>query len=99
MSGHALSQTELIQAHAVPLDLQRSIPKVLVPNLEEQSTLRTMAAWRAAGWSLKRIADELNASGRKSKLGRQWQCGNVDSVLKSRHTARLLVGFACVAFL
>ena len=64
--------------------------KLLVPNEPEQETLRAMVAWRTAGWKLEAIAKELNRRGTFAKLGGPWQAGNVDSVMKSRHTKLIL---------
>jgi hypothetical protein len=41
-------------------------------------------------YSLKVIADQLNAAGIRAKQGGRWQCGQVDSLLASRHTAAVL---------
>jgi hypothetical protein len=82
-TNHALSPSELAAKGAV-------LSKRIVDNPEEQTTLRLMAEWRRAGWSLKRVAAELNARGIASKLGGQWQSGNVDRVLRSAHTKQLL---------
>jgi len=78
---------------AMPADLAahgKVVSKRLLDNTLEQDLIRQMAALRTAGRSLKYIADTLNAAGHFTKLGRAWQCGSVDGVLTSRHTARLL---------
>ena len=49
-----------------------------------------MHQWRQSGMSLKAIADELNRHGHPTKLGAAWSTGTVDSVLGSRHTAKIL---------
>jgi len=72
------------------LGMRKAISKRLQPNDAEQDTIRQMAAWRAAGMKLERIAGQLNALGLPTKLGCQWGAGNVDSVLKSRHTVQVL---------
>ncbi len=72
------------------LGMRKPISKRLQPNGAEQGTIRKMAGWRAAGMKLERIADQLNALGLPTKLGCRWGAGNVDSVLKSRHTAQVL---------
>jgi hypothetical protein len=64
--------------------------KPLLVNEAEQAVIHRMAAMRKAGMSLKAISDTLNAQGITTKLGKPWQCGSVDGVLNSRHTARLL---------
>jgi len=81
VSPRALSPAELIG----PV-----VSKELIDNPAEQALLREMAAWRAAGMTLVAIADRLNAAGHLTKLGCRWQFGHIDSVLKSRHTQRLL---------
>ncbi len=73
----------LIHAHGKPTG------KPLIDNLAEQHWIRRMADLRKS-MSLKAVADVLNAAGVTTKLGRPWQCGSVDGVLTSRHTARLL---------
>jgi DNA invertase Pin-like site-specific DNA recombinase len=82
----------LLSARALAASELRSKPvsKMLVDNPAEQATIRQMAAWRAAGWKLEQIAAHLKASGIRTKLGCQWQAGNVASVLQSRHTAKIL---------
>jgi DNA invertase Pin-like site-specific DNA recombinase len=85
LSPKALSAAELQLISAAPV-----ISKPLIANHAEQGTIRWMAQMRAAKHSLKSIADSLNAQGIRTKLGRPWQCGSVDGVLNSRHTARLL---------
>jgi hypothetical protein len=69
----------------------RITSKVLVANPDEQAYIRKMHDWRKLhGWKLEQIADELNRWQIPTKLGSRWQCGHVDSVLRSRHTARAL---------
>lgn len=67
--------------------------KQLIKNPPEQAVIREIFTFRASGWSLKRIADYLNAYGYQTKLGGLWQCGTVDSILRSRHAARVNAGF------
>lgn len=63
----------------------------LIPNLAEQHWIRRMAGWRAEGLSYNKIAKALNAHGVSTKTGSgPWQCGNVQGVLQSKHTKRLL---------
>lgn len=88
-SAHALSTGQL--------GPRKPVSKRLQANSAEQETLRRMAAWRAAGMKLYQIADQLNALGIRSKLGGSWQSGNVDSVLRSRHTALVLQAPALAA--
>jgi DNA invertase Pin-like site-specific DNA recombinase len=83
VSPQALSPDDLANHSEV-------INKQLIDNPAEQAIIRTIFDWRTSGWSLKAIAHQLNALGHRPKLGGQWQCGNVDSVLHSRHTAKVL---------
>jgi putative DNA-invertase from lambdoid prophage Rac len=83
VSSRALSPAELARHGSVTA-------KRLVDNPTEQFAIRQMRLWRDAGWTLERIARHLNSIGQRPKLGGLWQAGNVDSVLKSRHTARIL---------
>jgi DNA invertase Pin-like site-specific DNA recombinase len=48
---------------------------------EEQETLRIIADLQAKGLSQRKIVDELNRLGRKTKQGKQWQRINLRSVL------------------
>jgi DNA invertase Pin-like site-specific DNA recombinase len=66
------------------------VSKILLDNPAEQATIRAMAHRRAANWTLEQIADDLNVTGVRTKLGCQWQAGNVASVLQSRHTEKIL---------
>jgi len=67
------------------------LSKLLVPNADEQHYIRRMDTWRHRdGWKLEQIAEALNTWGIQTKLGGTWSAGQMDSVLKSRHTARLL---------
>lgn len=85
LSPKALSAGELHQlAHGKPAR------KDLVDNPVEQHVIRLMAGWRVGGCKLEDIAAELNRLGYPAKLTPRWQIGQVDSVLRSRHTERLL---------
>jgi DNA invertase Pin-like site-specific DNA recombinase len=54
----------------------------LIPNEHEREVIATMRQWRAAGWSLCRIARELNGRGIATKNGRAgWSHKSVASVL------------------
>ena len=64
--------------------------KLLVDNEPEQHILRHLAALRAAGLALNKVAAAANGHGYVTKLGRPWSTGAVDSVLYSRHTALVL---------
>ncbi|MCA8916402.1 MAG: recombinase family protein [Planctomycetes bacterium] len=48
---------------------------------EEQETLRIIARLQGEGMSQRKIVDELNRHGRKTKEGRKWQRSNLRSVL------------------
>ena len=80
-SGRALNAKELAAQGQI-------IGKQLIQNSAEQAIIRDIFKFRASGWSLKRIADHLNACGFQTKLGGSWQCGNVDSILRSRHARK-----------
>jgi DNA invertase Pin-like site-specific DNA recombinase len=80
-SAKALNGKELA-AHG------KVLGKQLIENAAEQAVIRDVFDFRASGWSLKRIADHLNSDGHQTKLGGQWQCGTVDSILRSRHAAK-----------
>jgi site-specific DNA recombinase len=56
----------------------------LAPAPEEQAIIDRMQQWRAAGWTLRRIADELNASGTPTKRGTgKWHARTVKDILDS----------------
>ena len=55
----------------------------LVPNEGEQAALRTIHDWRAAGLSLRAIADKLNDGGIATKTGKVWYAATVKSVLET----------------
>ncbi len=75
--------------------------KQMQPNSAEQTIIRTMHTLRQITttvpgnitpipMSYTAIAQYLNNEGWRTKQGKAWGCGNVRSVLLSRHTARLL---------
>jgi DNA invertase Pin-like site-specific DNA recombinase len=82
-SSRALSAKELAAQGQV-------FGKQLIRNSAEQAVIRDIFNFRTSGWSLKRIADRLNACGFPTKLGGSWQCGTVDSILRSRHAHKAL---------
>jgi len=86
VSPRALSAEDLANCGEV-------MSKQLIDNPAEQAIIRDMFHWRRSGWSLKRIAQQLNVLGHRPKLGGQWQCGNVDSILHSRHAAKVWESF------
>jgi DNA invertase Pin-like site-specific DNA recombinase len=56
---------------------------------EEQETIARMRHWRAGGWTLRRIADELNASGTRTKSGAgKWHAETVRAIVESDQHAR-----------
>ncbi len=58
--------------------------RTLIPHEAELTVLADMRRWQSEGWSLKRIARELDSRGIPTKLGRakQWSPGSVDVILK-----------------
>jgi site-specific DNA recombinase len=51
---------------------------------EEQATIARMKSWRASGWTLRRVADELNASGKPTKSGTgKWHAETVRGIMES----------------
>jgi site-specific DNA recombinase len=58
--------------------------KTLVDNAEEQATLTLIRDLRSQGYSLRRIADELNGRHVPTKKGKaKWNHGSVQSILKT----------------
>jgi DNA invertase Pin-like site-specific DNA recombinase len=56
----------------------------LTPVPEEQAAIERMKQWRAGGWTLRRVADELNASGTPTKRGvGKWHAETVRAILDS----------------
>lgn len=82
---------------AGPVNELSGKPVALAAQPEEQRVLALMEGWREEGWTLRRIADELNARGvptkrgaleydgprRAGKLSGSWTHSTVDSILKS----------------
>jgi DNA invertase Pin-like site-specific DNA recombinase len=56
--------------------------KTLVPNEAERALVETMREWRALGWSLRRVARELERTGVKTKQGGPWKHSSVASILR-----------------
>jgi site-specific DNA recombinase len=51
---------------------------------EEQATIERMKQWRASGWTLRRIADELNSSATPTKRGTgKWHAQTVKDIVES----------------
>ena len=92
-SAIALSAAELAP---LILDHGAITQKTLADNLAEQEVIRQLAEWRRCEIipgipaSYGQLADWANLRGHRTKQGRDWQGGNVRSVLTNRHTARLL---------
>jgi DNA invertase Pin-like site-specific DNA recombinase len=87
-TNHALSAKELAHLGQDPDDV---VAKDLVANPAEQAAVRLM--WRLRHTdrlTLEAVAAELNRRGLRPKLGGAWQFGNVDSVLRSRYTQKIL---------
>lgn len=60
-------------------------PRVLLADQGEGATVIEMRAWRQAGWTLRKIADELNAKGvRLKRGGKLWYASTVAAVLENR---------------
>jgi DNA invertase Pin-like site-specific DNA recombinase len=56
----------------------------LLPNRTEAATLATIAAWREQGWSLRKIAAELNGRGIAGKKGGHWYASTVRYMLANK---------------
>lgn len=58
--------------------------KLLVENLSEQQTVRQIKQWSSLGWSLRAIADELNANEVPTKRGgKRWYGSTVQCILSN----------------
>lgn len=55
----------------------------LKENSMEQATVKQIKAWRAAGWSLRKIADALNHQGVPAKNGGRWYASTVKYILNN----------------
>ena len=53
----------------------------LQPNKEEQKTVKLIKKWRAASWTLTKIAQELTKREIKTKRGGKWYAGTVKYIL------------------
>jgi DNA invertase Pin-like site-specific DNA recombinase len=71
---------ERISRHA-PYGFQFAGGRV-IPEASEQTTLRQIRSQRVAGFSLQRIADELNSSGCRTRNGAMWRFQYVQSALR-----------------
>ena len=65
---------------SVPLGFKRDGDS-LTENTEERRVVERIRGWRKHGWSLRRIAEELNRLGAKTKKGRQWYASTVSYIL------------------
>lgn len=64
--------------------------KTLQANSKQQAVIHYIIRAVKNLCKLEHIANDLNNRGIKTKMGREWQTGNVHSVLNNRHTRRLL---------
>jgi DNA invertase Pin-like site-specific DNA recombinase len=64
-----------------PKSKKRELPTGLEPEEQEVATIGVMLELRAAGWSLRRIARELDSRGHATKNGRPWRHSTVHQVL------------------
>jgi DNA invertase Pin-like site-specific DNA recombinase len=55
----------------------------LQPNKEEQKAVKLIKKWRAAGWTLQKIANELTMKGTKTKRGGKWYAGTIKYILEN----------------
>lgn len=56
--------------------------KVLVPNENEQRALKLFRKYRALGWSIRKIAEQLERRGVKTKTGKKkWSLSTVHKLL------------------
>lgn len=64
----------------VPLGFERRGDS-LTENTRERRVIERIRGWRKCGWSLRRIAEELNCLGAKTKKGGQWYASTVRYIL------------------
>jgi len=81
-TGMALNHKKShLQAYSpTPFGFNRNGP-ALEPNKGEMKTVSDLKAWRVKGWSLRRIAQELNARGIPAKHGGRWYASTVKYIL------------------
>ncbi len=60
------------------------IGDALTENEQEQAVIARIKAWRQQGWSLRRIAEELNQQKIPTKAGGRWYASTVRYVLQNR---------------
>lgn len=60
------------------------VEETLAENAQEQETLAQIFAWRQAGWSLRKIAGELNRRGIPTKQGGRWYASTVRYLLQNK---------------
>lgn len=77
-------KTQGLRVGAVPFgfDLGKD-GRTLVPNVDEQATIREIEALRAAGLSLRAVAGALNDAGSRTKTGARWTHVQVGRALES----------------
>ena len=59
------------------------VGETLRENTQEQETIAQIFAWRRDGWSLRKIAAELNRRGALTKQGGQWYASTVRYLLRN----------------
>lgn len=55
----------------------------LIENMEEHKVIDLIKKWRGEGWSLRKIADELNGRGTVTKQGAKWYASTVKYILNN----------------
>lgn len=68
-----------------------AVDGALVPNVAEQTALRAIQDWRAAGLSLRAIAGRLNEDRIGTKTGKVWYAATVKSVLETTKRINAMV--------
>ena len=77
--SHKRQKGERISGH--PPYGWRFLDGCLIEVVGEQAVLSTIEGYRALGYSLRKIADQLNRDGVKAKLGGPWSHSSIQSVL------------------
>ncbi|MBC7335361.1 MAG: recombinase family protein [Clostridia bacterium] len=55
----------------------------LAQNRQEQEAIAQIFAWRRSGWSLRKIAEELNRRGVPTKQGGRWHASTARYLLQN----------------
>ena len=80
--AHKRSKNERISRH-IPFGSDLSADGVeLVPNVSEQDAIELIRELRGGGFSLRKIATELDDHGIPTKSGQKWNHNSVASILK-----------------